>query len=868
VTDGGVKQRDYSDGEEKKNGMGRIHLITNDELQMANQCRNLGERGRLARSFRRPRRKGFQGVTRGAPAHGRASCDTAGEGARAPPVAHSFERHSSTSPRIKTMVREFALTCSHLMTSRFRFGFLALTWLVTSNHASADRASTRSEHTNRLAHEKSPYLLQHAHNPVDWYPWGEEAFAKARRENKPIFLSVGYSTCHWCHVMAHESFENEDVAAVMNREFVNIKVDREERPDVDRVYMTFVQATTGSGGWPMSVWLTPDLKPFVGGTYFPPEERYGQPAFKKVLERIATAWKEDHDKIVEQGSKIVEALRGSQSAAPAEGTIDSSVADAAYRQLDRSYDPKEGGFGTAPKFPRPVTLNFLTRFYAREAGHASGLPSANNASGTHALPSQALETALFTLRKMAAGGMHDHIGGGFHRYSVDRYWHVPHFEKMLYDQAQLAAAYLDAFQITRDKQYESVARDILDYVARDMTSKEGGFFSAEDADSPVFGIDAPNHKTAEGAFYIWTKKEINDALGNSADVFDFHYGVQAHGNAPEGSDPHDEFRGKNILIERHTIAETAERFKKSEEEIGKVLAESRDKLFAIRAKRPRPHLDDKIIAAWNGLMISAFARAAQVLDDARYLEVATRAAKFMRTKLYDSSHKILYRSYREGRSNIEGFADDYATVIQGLLDLYQASFHIECLKLARQLQETQDRLFFDEQNGGYFSNSGRDKNVFVRIKDDNDGAEPAASSIAALNLLRLSQIYNDPKMAERAKKTIDAFATILLQFPSGMPQMLVALETSLGKPRQIVIAGKKDSPETEALLKEVHRHFLPNTIVILADASEGQKYLGENNEAIRAMSLVEGKPAAYVCENFTCKAPVTDPKQLSDLLKL
>jgi len=759
------------------------------------------------------------------------------------------------------------------MTSRFRFGFLALTWLVTSIHASADRTPAPSEHANRLAHEKSPYLLQHAHNPVDWYPWGEEAFAKARRENKPIFLSVGYSTCHWCHVMAHESFESEEVAAIMNREFVNIKVDREERPDVDRVYMTFVQATTGSGGWPMSVWLTPDLKPFVGGTYFPPEERYGQPAFTKVLEQIATAWNADHDKIVQQGTKIVEALRESQSAAPGQGKIDGSVADAACRQIDRSYDPKEGGFGTAPKFPRPVTLNFLTRFYARD-------PKSD--SGKHAL-----DMTLFTLRKMAAGGMHDHIGGGFHRYSVDRYWHVPHFEKMLYDQAQLAIAYIDAVQILRDPhlnplpgegeadakapvrvEFDSVARDILDYVARDMTSKEGGFFSAEDADSPVVGIDNPNHKTAEGAFYVWTKKEIDNALGDLAEVFDFHYGVQANGNAPEGSDPHDEFRGKNILIERHTIADTARHFKKSEAEITRVLAQSREKLLGIRAQRPRPHLDDKIISSWNGLMISAYARAAQVLDEPRYLEIATRSASFVRTKLYDPSRKILFRSYREGRSNIEGFADDYAMVIQGLLDLYEASFDVEWLKLATQLQEIQDRLFFDQKNGGYFSNSGQDKNVFVRMKDDNDGAEPAASSIAALNLLRLSQIHDDLKMAERAKKTIDAFATILSQFPAGMPQMLVAVENSLGKPRQIVIAGKKDSPEKKALLKEVHRHFLSNTIVILADANEGQEYLGENNEAIRAMSLVEGKPVAYVCENFTCKAPVTDPKQLSDLLKL
>ncbi len=783
-----------------------------------------------------------------------------------------YTPHVKTSQRFLDFARnDKSVNSRHavsaVMRTCFRFAILALTCLVGTNHSAADPTPTglrhsqgpateKHEHTNRLAHEKSPYLLQHAHNPVDWYPWGEEAFAKARRENKPIFLSVGYSTCHWCHVMEHESFENEEVAAIMNREFVNIKVDREERPDVDRVYMTFVQATTGGGGWPMSVWLTPDLKPFVGGTYFPPEDRYGQPAFKSVLERIATAWKQDHDKIVEQGSKIVDALRESQSAARTEAKIDGSVLDAAFKQLDRSYDPKEGGFGNAPKFPRPVTLNFLTRFYARD-------PTGD--SGKHAL-----DMALFTLRKMAAGGMHDHIGGGFHRYSVDRYWHVPHFEKMLYDQAQLAVAYLDAFQITKDRGYETVARDVLDYVARDMTSKNGGFFSAEDADSPVVpGIGDPSHgKTVEGAFYVWTKKEIDDALGDAGPIFDFHYGVQPHGNAPEGSDPHDEFRGKNILIERHTIADTAQHFKKSEQEIRELLAKSREKLFAVRAKRPRPHLDDKIITAWNGLMISAYAQAAQVLDDPQYLEIATCAANFLKASLYDPSRKILYRNYRQGRSDIEGFADDYAFAIQGLLDLYEASFDVEWLKLAAELQETQDRLFFDEKNGGYFSTSGNDQSVFLRMKDDNDGAEPAASSIAALNLLRLSQIRNDQSMSERAHKTIGAFANTISHFPSAMPQLLVALDYSLSKPRQVVIAGKIDAPGTKALLDEVHRHFLPKTIVLLADGGEGQKYLGEKNEAIRAMSPVEGKPAAYVCQNFTCKAPVADPRQLAELLRL
>jgi hypothetical protein len=650
--------------------------------------------------------------------------------------------------------------------------------------------------------------------------------------------------------MAHESFESEEVATVMNREFVNIKVDREERPDVDRVYMTFVQATTGGGGWPMSVWLTPDLKPFVGGTYFPPEDRYGQPGFKKVLERIAAAWKDNHDKIVEQGGKIVTALRESQSTPETEGKIDAAILDAAYRQMERSYDPKEGGFGSAPKFPRPVTLNFLSRLYARNPKSESG--------------KQALEMTLFTLRKMAAGGMHDRLGGGFHRYSVDRYWHVPHFEKMLYDQAQLAVSYLDAFQITKDRQFDSVARDILDYVARDMTSKEGGFFSAEDADS-LFEHGKPDH--GEGAFYVWTKKEIDAALGDAAEVFDFHYGVQSHGNAPEGSDPQDEFRGKNILIERHTIAETAKQFKKSEDDVRQSLARSREKLFAIRAKRPRPHLDDKIIAAWNGLMISAYARAAQVLDEPRYLESATRAANFVRAHLWDDSRKTLFRSYREGRSAVEGFADDYAFVVQGLLDLYEASFDVEWLKFATQLQETQDRLFLDEKSGGYFTTSGKDASVLLRMKDDNDGAEPAASSVAALNLSRLSQFRDDKQMAERAKKAIDAFAAILSHFPSAMPQMLVALDYSLSKPRQIVIAGTKDTLETKALVKEVHRHFLPKTIVLLADGAEGQKYLGERNQAISAMSLVDGKPVAYVCENFTCKAPVAGPKQLAELLE-
>lgn len=721
--------------------------------------------------------------------------------------------------------------------------------------SSIEQVTPLKTSNNRLAREKSPYLLQHAENPVDWFPWGEEAFVKARRENKPIFLSIGYSTCHWCHVMAHESFEHPELAAILNREFVNIKVDREERPDIDRVYMTFVQATTGGGGWPMSVWLTPELKPFVGGTYFPPEDRYGQPAFGKVLERIATAWKENHAKIAEQGNRILSAL--SETAAgdgDATGQIGPATLEAAYDQIARSYDAHEGGFSVSPKFPRPVTLNFLARMYAREP---------QSQSGKHAL-----EMNLFTLRKMAAGGIHDHLGGGFHRYSVDAFWHVPHFEKMLYDQAQLAVAYLEAFQITHDPLFKDVARNILDYVRRDMTAKEGGFFSGEDADSPVAGpADATGHRESrEGAFYVWSKGEIDAALGPSAAVFNHHYGVGEHGNVPSSDDPHAEFTGKNILIELKSVDDTARHFAKPLEEVRAILAQSRATLLALRQKRPRPHLDDKIITAWNGLMISAYARGAQVQNDPGYLTAAMRGAEFVRKQLYDEAKKVLVRNYREGRSDVEGFADDYAFVIQGLLDLYEACFDVSWLQFAIELQETQDRLFFDEERGGYFSSTGRDTSILLRMKDDNDSAEPAASSVTASNLLRLAQLRGESRWRERAEKTIQAFNRQIGHFPSAMPQLLVALDLSLGHPRQIVIAGKREANETWQLVAAVHRHFVPNKILVLADGGEGQKFLGEKLEPLREMKSVNGKPTAYVCEDFTCKAPLTEPAELSALL--
>jgi uncharacterized protein len=707
---------------------------------------------------------------------------------------------------------------------------------------------TREQYTNRLIREKSPYLLQHAHNPVDWYPWGKEAFEKARKENKPIFLSVGYSTCHWCHVMEHESFENPEIAKLMNDNFVSIKVDREERPDIDQIYMTFVQATTGSGGWPMTVFLTPDLKPFFGGTYFPPKDKWGQPGLTKVLNKIADAWKSDHERIVASSDKIISQLQGAVAVSGGTGKISESVARKAYEQFASQFDSKFGGFGGAPKFPRPVTLNFLFDFYGTNPSSKEG--------------KRALEMALITLRKIADGGIHDHIGGGFHRYSTDQFWHVPHFEKMLYDQAQLAMAYLTAFQITRDPLFEKPARDILDYVRRDMTDKAGGFYSAEDADS-LLALGKPEH--AEGAFYVWSKDEIDQLLGaERAKVFDYHYGVEASGNAPE--DPQGEFKNKNILIRRHDVADTAKKFGLTKEKAEQLLAESRKILFDARAKRPRPARDDKIVTAWNGLMISAFARAAQVLDDSAYLEVANKAVDFARQKLYRAEKDTLARSYREGASDVNGFANDYAFLIQGLLDLYEASFDVGQLEWAMKLQQRQDELFRDGKDDGYFSTSGKDSDVLLRMKEADDTAEPSPNSISALNLLRIGYMFDQSQAREAAEKTMKVFAKQIEKAPSSMPQMLVALSWSRSKPKQVVIASKANDAATQAMLREVHRHFVPHEVLILADGSAGQQFFSDRVEFMKSVNMIDNKPTAYVCENFVCQLPTTDLKTLADLL--
>jgi len=683
---------------------------------------------------------------------------------------------------------------------------------------------------NHLAAETSPYLQQHADNPVDWYPWGEEAFEKAARENKPIFLSIGYSTCHWCHVMEHESFEDDATARILNEYFVPVKVDREERPDVDRVYMLFVQASTGSGGWPMSVWLTPERKPFFGGTYFPPDNRYGRPGFRAILENLARAWKDDRARVEESGAKVIEQLKEYAAHGEGSGEAGRPALDSAFYGFRRMFDSRLGGFGGAPKFPRPSVHNFLLRYYAATKNE------------------EALEMVLLTLREMAKGGMNDQLGGGFHRYSVDERWFVPHFEKMLYDQAQIAISYLEAFQITRDGQYAAAARDVFSYVQRDLTHRDGGFFSAEDADSAA-DASKPKEKR-EGAFYVWSKEEIEDTLGpRDAQIFCERYGVMAGGNVDE--DPHGEFGGQNILYQARSIEETAAQHGVSVDETRIVLRNSGVKLLDRRGRRPRPHLDDKILAAWNGLMISAFAKGAQALGEERYADAARAAAKFMRDRLWDDRRGIMLRRFRDGESAIDGFLDDYAFSILAFLDLYETCFEAADFQFAVRLGERALELFEDRENGGFYSTAEGAEHLVLRLKDDYDGAEPSGNSMMAIALLRLARMTDREDFRRAAARTLEAFSSRMSSGGAGVPQMLVALALTLGEPMEIVLAGPLDSSHLAA----IRRRFLPNAVVARA------------GEAPVAMAAVNGKPTVYVCSNFACSLPVTEVDQLDELLE-
>jgi uncharacterized protein len=705
-----------------------------------------------------------------------------------------------------------------------------------------------ADRSNRLIHEKSPYLLQHAYNPVDWYPWGEEAFQKAETENKPIFLSIGYSTCHWCHVMERESFENHAVAEILNRNYVSIKVDREERPDVDRVYMTFVQSTTGSGGWPMSVFLTPERRPFLGGTYFPPDDRYGRPGFGSLLTHLADIWEQNRDTILDQGARVTKALEEHLRNARTNrsGPLTLSWLDRAYRQFESGFDPEEGGFTSAPKFPRPSVFNFLFRYWQRSEN------------------SEPFDMAMFTLLKMAKGGIYDQLGGGFHRYSVDARWQVPHFEKMLYDQAQLAFVYAELFQVAPRPEFEQVLRETLDYVLRDLTSAEGGFYSAEDADS------FPSKEAAEkkeGAFYVWAEEEIDAELTpEESIVFRRMYGAEAAGNVRASSDPHGELAGRNVLYICSDAATVATSTGYSEPEVLKWISSARNKLKTVRDRRPRPHLDDKIVTAWNGLMISGFAKGFRTVGELRYLEAAQLAARFLLEKLYSKEKGRLLRSYRGAAGAVNGFAEDYAFVIQGLLDLYEADFDVRWLQSAEGLQLEMNKLF-EDPNGGYFSTEAEATDILFRMKEDHDGAEPSANSVAAMNLARLSRIFDREDFQRAASRVIGAFHEALERLPAALPQMLCALDATLTDPIQIVVAGGTGQPETAALLRVIRGFYLPNKVVLLADGGRNQNWLAERVPGVRFMGPVQGRSAAYVCRNFACELPVTEPKELAELLE-
>lgn len=690
---------------------------------------------------------------------------------------------------------------------------------------------------NRLALEKSPYLLQHAHNPVDWYPWGEEAFAKARAENKPLFLSIGYSTCHWCHVMERESFENESVAEVLNASFVPVKVDREERPDVDRIYMAFVQATTGGGGWPMSVFLTPSLEPFFGGTYFPPDSRYGRPGFRQLLEYLARKWETDRKNISEAGTRTLAQLRQTSEPVPGEAAapVERASADRAFSYFRRTFDRKLGGFGHAPKFPRPVVHNFLLRYSAAYGNQ------------------EAVDMVTFTLSEMTKGGMNDQVGGGFHRYSVDERWFVPHFEKMLYDQAQLATSYLEAYQITGDASHAYTARSIFEYVLRDLTHPDGGFYSAEDADSVIDDEPDAAHK-GEGAFYTWKQSDLRRLLDPAIfEEFCKTYGALPKGNVEE--DPQAEFTGKNILYLAREIQN------------GAAMAAARAVLLKARsAERTRPHLDDKVLTSWNGLMISAFAQGARVLGDPHLLDAANRAAHFVLKHLYQPEEGRLKRRFRDGDSAIDGFLDDYAFFIQGLLDLFEASHETYYFQVAIQLATSMLELFEDNQQGGFFSTSGDDPSLVMRMKDDYDGAEPSGNSYAVQVLLKLAHLTSRDDFQKSADRALAAFSDKLVEQGPAVPQMLAAWISTQVPPRQIVLAGDSKDPAMNAMLRSIAQHFLPFTTTIAIDSDDARRTLSQYMPAVASMTAQNGHTAAYVCNNFTCQAPVTEVEALSKML--
>ncbi len=682
--------------------------------------------------------------------------------------------------------------------------------------------------TNHLIGEKSPYLLQHAHNPVEWYPWGEIAFDKAKHEDKPILLSVGYSTCHWCHVMAHESFEDNGISKIINDHFIAIKVDREERPDIDHIYMTATTAMTGGGGWPLTVFLTPRGDPFYGGTYFPPYAKWGSPGFVDLLDSIAKAWKSDRENILSSSLSITEGLRNAacRHPEPSGGShpeMDETLLDRAFQQMRGQFDSTNGGFGSAPKFPMGHNLSFLLRYYKRCASP------------------EALSMVEKTLTAMARGGIWDHLGGGFHRYSTDQNWHVPHFEKMLYDQALLSRVYLEAYQVTGSRDYEQIAREILDYVRKGMTDKQGGFYSAEDADS----LEDVGGHLKEGAFYVFSQSEIEETLGKERGaVFNYCYGVLPQGNT--AFDPHGEFKGKNILYRAHSIEEASVEFHKQTDKIQGMLTEGRVKLLALRAQRPRPHRDDKVLCDWNGLMIASFAFASRVLGEVKYAKAALKAADFILGSMM-VSHRLLHR-WRDGTGGIAATLEDYAFFIYGLLELYEATFQDKYLDAAQVLADGMIE-FFADQAGGFYMTASDAESLIIRPKEALDASLPSGNSVAALILLRLYALTKKDTYRSQAEALFGCFASSVTQAPYAYSFLLSALDWHLQGPLEITFQGAGDEAMVAKMLKVLYKHFIPSKAVKCIPALTG---------APRAASLAAKRRGgqAHICYRGTCKAPI------------
>jgi len=684
-----------------------------------------------------------------------------------------------------------------------------------------------NKHTNRLIEETSPYLLQHAHNPVDWLPWGNEALEQAQKEDKPIFLSIGYSTCHWCHVMERESFENEQIAKIMNEHFVSIKVDREQRPDVDDIYMNAVVTMTGSGGWPLSVFLTPEGKPFYGGTYFPPSDAYGRPGFERILLSVAEAWKNRRQELVSSAAKMSELLQ-SQASPIDKSNLSPEILHKAFVSFQNLFDAVHGGFGTAPKFPQPANLSILLSYWHRTADN------------------QALEMVEKTLDAMADGGIYDHIGGGFHRYATDAQWLVPHFEKMLYDQALLSKVYLEAYQITKQERYAQIAKEIFDYVLRDMTDPAGGFYSAEDADS----------EGREGTFYLWDPKQAASVLDEEhARVFNAYYGVTNEGNFEEG---------KTILNITTSIKQLEKEFQKDQAPIENILTAARTRLFIERAKRIRPHRDEKIITAWNGLMISSLAYGGAVLDEEKYIEAARHSAEFILSTLHKNGR--LMRYYRDGRVVEKAFLDDYAFTAMGMLDLYEATFDVKWLIEAKSLSNQMIDLFADTERGGFFLAGKDGEKLITSTKSGSDGAIPSGNSVAALLLIKLGRLTMDQHFTELGGKVLETFSQQLEQSPAYSSAMLRALDFRLGPGQEIIIAGNADAPDVKQMLKLIHDTFLPNAVVLLHESNKVNSALYNTVPFIKNQTAIEGKATAYVCENYVCKKPVNNIDEFENII--